>query len=306
METQIHYFIQYLTIERGLSENTGKSYRNDLMQFLLFLEGLEEPGGDTAADRIRSWQDVTRYHISAFIHKIKKDGACAATIARKMTSLRVFFRYLSREKVTLTDPGIDLEAPKMPFHLPKALSQEEMARLLDSLDPPVNAAGFRDLAMMELLYAAGLRVSELLSLTLGDVDLSLGYVRCFGKGGKERIIPIGARSVETLSNYLTAARPQWVTHLRERSLFINQRGKPLTRQWFWQMLKKRAERAGIQAHVSPHTFRHSFATHLLVGGADLRSVQELLGHADVSTTQIYTHLTDQRLKEVYNKTHPRA
>jgi integrase/recombinase XerD len=305
METQILHFIQYLTIERGLSENTGKSYQNDLMLFLRFLEGLD-PQDKDADKSVRGWQDVTHYHLSAFIHKIKKDGASAATIARKITTLRVFLRYMNREKVIMTDPGIFLEAPKMPFHLPKDLSKEEMAKLLDSLDPPENAAGFRDLAMMELLYAAGLRVSELLTLTLGDVDLSLGYVRCFGKGDKERIIPIGARSVETLRNYLTAARPQWVKNLRERSLFINQRGKPLTRQWFWQMLKKRAERAGIQAHVSPHTFRHSFATHLLVGGADLRSVQELLGHADVATTQIYTHLTDQRLKEVYNKTHPRA
>ncbi|HCP15898.1 MAG TPA: site-specific tyrosine recombinase XerD [Peptococcaceae bacterium] len=306
MEKQIRDFIQFLIIERGLAANTGKSYQNDLTLFLIFLEHFSENQEPPAEKAMNGWQDVTHYHLSAYIHQQKLKGAGPATIARKITSIRVFFRYLAQEKIIITDPSFFLEAPKMPFHLPKDLSKEDMAQLLDSLDPPDNAAGFRDLAMLELLYAAGLRVSELLSLTLGDVDLSLGYVRCLGKGSKERIIPIGSRSLETIRNYLTVARPQWVVNQRERGLFLNQKGKPLSRQWFWQMLKKRAKKAGIQANISPHTFRHSFATHLLVGGADLRSVQELLGHADVATTQIYTHLTDTRLKEVYNKTHPRA
>lgn len=304
MEKMIQAFGQYLTIEKGLSAHTVQGYQSDLLLLLRFLQPSE--GFMSPADEIKSWQQVDRFHLSAYIHMERTKGAQAATIARKITAFRVFFNYLLKEKEIARDPSIYLDLPKQPLHLPKDLSQQQVAALLDSLDPPANAAGFRDLAMLELLYAAGLRVSELLSIKLGDIDLSLGYVRCLGKGNKERIIPIGGRAIETTRNYLTVARPQWAKDNRERTLFLNQKGKPLSRQWFWQMIKRRARQAGIENHVSPHTIRHCFATHLLTGGADLRSVQELLGHANVATTQIYTHLTDTRLKEAYNKFHPRA
>lgn len=304
MEQIIEGFIQYLSIEKGLADNSVKSYASDLRILLRFLQ--ENYLASDNQSSILEWRQVTRLHLKEFIHQQKLKGANPATIARKITSLRIFFNYLQKHDLISADPSAYLSLPKQPLQLPKDLKQKEMELLLNSLDPPENAAGFRDLAMLELLYASGMRVSELLSITLGDIDISLGYVRCLGKGNKERVIPIGGRAVTTVRNYLSVARPQWVQNQRERTLFLNQRGKPLTRQWFWQMVKRRVARAGIETPVSPHTFRHSFATHLLNGGADLRSVQELLGHANVGTTQIYTHLTDTRLQEVYKKTHPRA
>jgi integrase/recombinase XerD len=304
MEKAIQEFAQYLLIEKGLADNTVKSYMSDIHMLLLFIRENNEK--TNKENQIFQWSEITRLHLKEFIHQQKLNGAQATTISRKITVLRVFFNYMQKQKMINADPSAYLNLPKLPLHLPSDLDQTTMAQLLDSLDPPENAAGFRDLAMLELLYASGLRVSELLSITLGDIDLSLGYVRCIGKGNKERVIPIGGRAISTVRNYLSVARPQWIKDPRERTLFLNQRGKALTRQWFWQMVKKRAERAGIQTAISPHTFRHSFATHLLYGGADLRSVQELLGHANVGTTQIYTHLTDTRLQEVYKKTHPRA
>jgi len=328
MERYIEEFGKYLTIEKGLAEKTVKSYQSDLLLLLKYLQSQNQRGsvchgevGSVAFSTEKcdyaglpvahtapfsQWSQIDKYHLSAYIYYEKKKGLQPSTIARKIAAIRRFFNYLLKEGLISADPSICLELPKQPFRLPKDLSQAEMAQLLDSLEPPANAVDFRDLAMLELLYAAGLRVSELLSLKISDVDLNLGYVRCIGKGNKERVVPIGGRAIETVKNYLTVARPQWVKNNQERTLFLNQKGRPLTRQWFWQMINKRARKAGINKHISPHTVRHSFATHLLEGGANLRSVQELLGHASVSTTQIYTHLTDTRLLEIYKNTHPRA
>lgn len=283
-------------MERGLSESTGKGYAGDLKGLALFLEEKE----------VTQWSQTTPDHLSSYIHRLNTEGIKPSTISRKLAAIRMFFRYLKKEKIIKEDPGTFLDTPKAQLLLPKVLSQTEMGKVLDSLEPPKDLADLRDLAIMELLYASGLRVSELTGLELNDVNLDLHYLRCLGKGNKERIVPIGNKAIEALRNYLTAARPLWLKTGREKTVFISRQGKPLSRQWIWRIIKDRAKKAGIEKPVSPHTFRHSFATHLLVGGADLRSVQELLGHADVSTTQVYTHLTDQRLKEIYKKSHPRA
>ena len=296
MEKKIEDFIQYLIVERGLSESTGKGYAGDLKGLALFLEEKE----------VTQWSQTTPDHLSSYIHRLNTEGIKPSTISRKLAAIRMFFRYLKKEKIIKEDPGTFLDTPKAQLLLPKVLSQTEMGKVLDSLEPPKDLADLRDLAIMELLYASGLRVSELTGLELNDVNLDLHYLRCLGKGNKERIVPIGNKAIEALRNYLTAARPLWLKTGREKTVFISRQGKPLSRQWIWRIIKDRAKKAGIEKPVSPHTFRHSFATHLLVGGADLRSVQELLGHADVSTTQVYTHLTDQRLKEIYKKSHPRA
>lgn len=296
MEKKIEDFIQYLIVERGLSESTGKGYAGDLKGLALFLEEKE----------VIQWSQTTPDHLSSYIHRLNTEGIKPSTISRKLAAIRMFFRYLKKEKIIKEDPGTFLDTPKAQLLLPKVLSQTEMGKVLDSLEPPKDLADLRDLAIMELLYASGLRVSELTGLELNDVNLDLHYLRCLGKGNKERIVPIGNKAIEALRNYLTAARPLWLKTGREKTVFISRQGKPLSRQWIWRIIKDRAKKAGIEKPVSPHTFRHSFATHLLVGGADLRSVQELLGHADVSTTQVYTHLTDQRLKEIYKKSHPRA
>ena len=282
MEKKIEDFIQYLIVERGLSESTGKGYAGDLKGLALFLEEKE----------VTQWSQTTPDHLSSYIHRLNTEGIKPSTISRKLAAIRMFFRYLKKEKIIKEDPGTFLDTPKAQLLLPKVLSQTEMGKVLDSLEPPKDLADLRDLAIMELLYASGLRVSELTGLELNDVNLDLHYLRCLGKGNKERIVPIGNKAIEALRNYLTAARPLWLKTGREKTVFISRQGKPLSRQWIWRIIKDRAKKAGIEKPVSPHTFRHSFATHLLVGGADLRSVQELLGHADVSTTQVYTHLTD--------------
>lgn len=306
MKETIEGFAQYLLFEKGLADHTIAAYTRDVSKLQAFIDQANALAQERNSPVIDSWKEVTGHHLSAFIRQEKILGAQPSSLARYGASLRRFFKYLLHKGMIQKDPSLDLDAPKQAAKLPKDLSQNEVAAFLDRLDPPKDAPSYRDLAMLELLYASGLRVSELMSLRISDVDLELGYVRCFGKGSKERIVPIGNRAITTIRNYLTVARPQWLKDQREKTLFLNQRGRPLSRQWFWQMIKTRAKQAGIEKEISPHTFRHSFATHLLYGGADLRSVQELLGHADVATTQIYTHLTDRKLKEIYEKNHPRA
>ncbi|MDR1194426.1 MAG: site-specific tyrosine recombinase XerD [Peptococcaceae bacterium] len=295
MENKIADFAQYLIVEKGLAPGTAKGYQGDVQDLFHYLE----------RKGAAAWNQVDLPLLTGYLHQLRRREISAATLSRKLTALRGFFRYLKRENLIDDDPGLFLDGPRQLSQLPKALTNEEIVRMLDSLTPPKSLVEMRDLAMLELLYACGLRVSELVGLKLRDVDLGLGYLRCIGKGNKERIVPVGQKAVTAVRNYLTAVRPAWVSKPAERTLFISRRGKPLSRQWFWRIMKERARKAGIEKEVSPHTFRHSFATHLLIGGADLRSVQELLGHADVSTTQIYTHLSDQRLKEVYKKNHPR-
>jgi integrase/recombinase XerD len=296
LESVVEQFYQFILVEKGLSQNTADAYRRDLAVFLGWLR----------AQGVGEWGQVTRYHISGFIHDQKNKKLSSGSIARRSSALRTFFRRLKSENLIDENPSIYLDTPKRQIRLPKDWSEEEVGRLLRFMGSPKNARDYRDLAMTEVIYATGLRVSELVGLTLSQVDLENVFVRCRGKGDKERVVPLGGQASRSVRDYLSLGRPKLLRQASERGLFLSVRGKPLTRQWFWKMLKTKAKKAGIEKEITPHTLRHSFATHLLTGGADLRSVQEMLGHEDVSTTQIYTHMTDARLRAVYNQTHPRA
>ncbi|MCK9526350.1 MAG: site-specific tyrosine recombinase XerD [Limnochordia bacterium] len=286
-------YYSYLSIEKGLSANTVQAYVSDLRQFREFL-------GKEAL----SLDDVKPPHIALYLKELERASIKARSRARKVSALRSFFDYLVDEQVVLHNPCAYLTAPKLAATLPRVLSEQEVIALLGAprLDKP---SGYRDRAMLEVLYGCGLRVSELVGLDVGDLD-ELGFVRCLGKGNKERIIPLGSHGLRAASDYLQFARGRLVTNHRERALFVNARGNRLTRQGFWKILKGWAKEAGIEQEISPHMLRHSFATHLLRHGADLRSVQEMLGHADLTTTQIYTHLDKGHLRDVYVRTHPRA
>ncbi len=239
-----------------------------------------------------------------YIYTLQLKGLSSATVSRHLASLRSFYKFLVREEMAPKDPTVDLESPKHPQKLPRVLTTEEVDLLLGQ--PGIgDPAGLRDKAMFELLYATGIRVSELVSLNLDQVHIDNGFIRCFGKGEKERIVPMGDIAVRYLREYLARGRSKLIRE-NTPSFFVNQRGRRLTRQGFWKIIKKYARQAGITKDVTPHTLRHSFATHLLENGADIRSVQAMLGHADISTTQIYTHLTKNKLKEIYDHTHPRA
>lgn len=296
MSEWIAEFINYLSAERGLALNTLESYGRDLRQYSQYLEG--HLGG-------AKMEPASRALIVGYLLHLQKQGKATATIARRLAALKAFYQFLVREKLVDQDPTANLESPKLERRLPKVLSVGEVDQMLRQPDAQ-SAGGVRDRAMLELLYATGIRVSELVSLNLKDLNLDQAYIRCLGKGGKERMVPIGSLAIRSLREYLKQARPRLVRDPKEESLFVNHHGRRLTRQGFWKIVKKYAEDAKIDKEITPHTLRHSFATHLLENGADLRSVQEMLGHADISTTQIYTHLTQGRLKEVYAKTHPRA
>lgn len=297
MKDHLKDFIHFLMVEKGLAKNTIISYERDLKSYLQYLEQVES---------ISQINDVQRVHIVHFLGFLKEQGKSSKTLARHIASLRAFHQFLLRDKVSDQDPSVHIESPKMERTLPKVLNMQEVEVLLDS-PKQKDQYGIRDKAMLELLYATGIRVSELIGLDLGDVHLTMGFVRCIGKGNKERIIPIGKTAVKALQSYLDMGRPFFVTKKhKEDALFLNHHGKRLTRQGFWKILKRLAQEAGIQKELTPHTLRHSFATHLLENGADLRAVQEMLGHADISTTQIYTHVSKTRLKDVYSKFHPRA
>lgn len=294
MNQLIHEFITYLSVERGLATNTLESYGRDLRQYS---EYLEADSGTLDA--------VSRSTIVGYLLHLQGQGKATATIARRLAALKAFYQFLLRERRINQDPTANLESPKLEKRLPKVLTVREVERLLAQPDPG-QPAGMRDRAMLELLYATGIRVSELVSLSVVDVNLEMGYIRCSGKGAKERIVPLGSLAIQSCTEYLQGARPRLVKHESEQALFVNHHGHRLTRQGFWKIVKKYADDAKIEKEITPHTLRHSFATHLLENGADLRSVQEMLGHADISTTQIYTHVTKGRLKEVYARTHPRA
>ncbi|KUP07685.1 recombinase XerD [Bacillus coahuilensis m2-6] len=297
MEHQVKDFLHFLQIERGLSSNTLVSYERDLKSYCNHLKNTEQ---------IEDLNHVVRGNIIEFLAFLKDQGKSSKTIARHIASIRSFHQFLLREKITDHDPTVHIDTPKAERSLPKVLSLDEVETLLDSpnLQKP---SGIRDKAMLEILYATGIRVSELIELNLEDVHLTMGFVRCIGKGNKERIIPLGNHAITILKEYLEKARPKLrSSKYRTDALFLNHHGNRLTRQGFWKILKGLATKANIQKELTPHTLRHSFATHLLENGADLRAVQEMLGHADISTTQIYTHVTKTRLKEVYSKFHPRA
>lgn len=295
MEKYILNFLNYLTVERGLAENTIISYALDLKQFMAFC----------ANRKVLQCSQIDRNIILTYLLELKKRGLSAATISRHMAALKVFCRFLLDEQVLPGDPTANLESPVIRKKLPGVLSQAEVEKLLEQ-PRALSPAGLRDKAMLELMYATGMRVSELLSLDREHVDCERGFVRCLGKGARERIIPMGSVARKFVAEYLQRGRAKITSNRQENALFLNMRGKRLTRQGFWKILKKYTLKAGITGDITPHTLRHSFATHLLENGADLRFVQEMLGHADITTTQIYTHLTDTRLREVYKKHHPRA
>jgi len=297
MELQLKDFIHFLLVEKGLAENTLISYERDLKSYIKFLQ--ENEG-------ISHFQNVQRAQIVHFLGFLKEQGKSAKTMARHTASIRAFHQFMLRERIVEQDPSVHIDTPRLERSLPKVLSMNEVERLLDS-PKAENHYGKRDKAMLELLYATGIRVSELISLNIDDAHLTMGFVRCIGKGNKERIIPLGKSATNAIQEYLDNGRPNFVSKKhRDDALFLNHHGKRLTRQGFWKILKRLTSEAGIQKDLTPHTLRHSFATHLLENGADLRAVQEMLGHADISTTQIYTHVTKTRLKDVYSKFHPRA
>lgn len=295
MERTLRDFIHYLSVEKGLASNTLESYNRDLR---CFCEYLRQNG-------VQTLDGVTRNNIVGYLLSLQKSGKATATLSRNLASIRSFYNYLFQEKHVPDNPAAEMESPKLDKKLPRVLTTQEVDLLLEQPDQQ-QVTGIRDKAMLEVIYATGIRVSELMSLNTGDINLEAGFIRCTGKGSKERIIPLGSVAVRHVDRYLSAARQKLVRHNGEVSLFVNQHGKRLTRQGFWKILKKYARQAGITKDITPHTMRHSFATHLLENGADLRSVQEMLGHADISTTQIYTQVTKRKLRDVYEKTHPRA
>lgn len=297
VESLIQEFIDYLGHEKGLANNTLESYSRDLKQYYRFLSG------DSPAPP--SLQNASQSTIVAYLMYLRKQGKAAATIARRLAALKAFYQFLVKENYVAEDPTDDLSSPKLERKLPKVLTVEEVERLLAQPDTQ-NPVGKRDKAMLELLYATGIRVSELVNLNVSDVYLREGFIRCMGKGSKERVVPLGEIAISALRPYLDGARTRVIADPKEKAVFVNHHGKRLTRQGFWKIVKKYASLAQIRKEITPHTLRHSFATHLLENGADIRAVQEMLGHADISTTQIYTHVTKDRLKDVYAKSHPRA
>ncbi|MBI5104954.1 MAG: site-specific tyrosine recombinase XerD [Solirubrobacterales bacterium] len=287
-------FLAYLEFERGLSRNTLEAYRSDLLQLGTHL-------------RARQVDVLEAQHadLASFLDGLAEAGARPATIQRKAACLRSFYRHLRREQVLEHDPTADLRAPRKSQKLPNVLSRGDVAKLL-AAPRGTDPGALRDRALLELMYACGLRASEAIGLEVGDLDLRDGILRARGKGSKERLVPVGREAVAAVKTYLQRGRPAMVGDRDERRLFVNRRGTGLTRQGLYKIVQRHAKTAGLDDRMSPHTLRHTFATHLLAGGCDLRSVQEMLGHADIATTQIYTHLSAERLKDVYFKAHPRA
>jgi integrase/recombinase XerD len=285
-------YLEYILIEKGLSENSLSSYSNDLNSLLLFLEA--------KSFRLQDLSDKTLF---LYLTYLRAKGLKSRSLARHLSSLRGFFAYAMDERWYKEDPGHLLENPKLPKKLPEFLTRDEISRLL-ALPDSSTKLGMRDKVMLELLYAAGLRVSELVEMTVLDYDAQVGLLKIFGKGAKERLIPIHYMAQDVLNQYLEYTRPTFKPS--ENFMFLNRSGKGLTRQGVWKLIKKFAKAADIKRSISPHTFRHSFATHLLEGGADLRTVQLLLGHADISATEIYTHVESNRLKILHQKYHPRS
>jgi integrase/recombinase XerD len=288
-------YMVYLTVEKGLAPNTLESYSRDLQDFRTYLHG----------QSIASLANIRAPVILGYLIHLRNRGLTAKTRARHLVTLRGFFRFLHQEKMIPADPVALIALPKSGLHLPGVLSAPEIQALLSAPDKS-RPVGLRDAAMLEVLYAAGLRVSELIHLNVMDLNRDAGFVRVFGKGGKERIVPIGRPALKIMERYIRDARPLLLKGLTSDFLFVGRRSRPLTRQGFWKLLKKYAAQAGIRHSVSPHTLRHSFASHLLEGGADLRVVQVMLGHVDIATTQIYTHVSTERLKTIHRKYHPRS
>ena len=287
-------YIDFLMVEKGLAAQTIEAYSRDLVRYISFLD---ESG--RAAVSEADTPLILKYLIS-----MREDGLNARSRARHLVSIRGFYRFLAQEEILSSDPTRLIDLPKSGLKLPDVLTIDEVKRLLEAPDPK-KPSGCRDAAMLELLYAAGLRVSELITLKLQDVNLTAGYVRVFGKGAKERVVPIGQYAQEKIRRYTNGARQALLKDRMSATLFVARAGKPLSRQGFWKLIKRYGLRAGLRKMITPHTLRHSFASHLLEGGADLRAVQTMLGHADIATTQIYTHVARDHLKYLHQKFHPR-
>jgi len=300
LKEDINRFLNYLAVEKGFSDNTLAAYRNDLSQLASFVEEDVTKSGLTP-----SWANFDRQGMLSYLLNLKERGYVATTQARKIAAAKSFFSFMVAEGNLKNNPTENLSSPSVGRSLPKPISVSQVRLLLEQPTKQSARDAKRDSAMLSLLYASGMRVSELVSLNLDDIKDD-GFVRCFGKGHKERLIPIYRQAALAVEEYIKEARPHLVRSDEEKALFLNRRGDRLTRQGFWQILKGYAKLAGLDVDITPHTLRHSFATHMLSGGADLRSVQELLGHANISTTQVYTHLTTEHVRRSYEKSHPRA
>ncbi|HOP93967.1 MAG TPA: site-specific tyrosine recombinase XerD [Acetivibrio thermocellus] len=294
MEELVLHFLDFLKNDKRLSLNTLQSYKRDIEQYITYLKDM----------KIQNIANTNKTTVIAYFLHLQKKGRATSTISRNLASIRSFYQYLTKKGIISQDPTENLESPKVEKKLPQILSTKEVELLLEQ--PKCDdLKGYRDKAMLELLYATGIRVSELISLDLDDVNLEMQYIRC-NKGARERIVPIGSVSVNALQEYLTKSRNLLIQRPDEKALFVNVNGKRLTRQGFWKIIKQYKNQAKINKDITPHTLRHSFAAHLLENGADLRSIQEMLGHSDISSTQIYAQLAKNRIKEIYKKTHPRA
>ena len=295
LDTIADQYLNYLLVEKGLSSKTLDSYGSDMAMYLSFLE----------ENKIIDISETDTPVILKHLISMRDAGLGARSRARHLVTIRGFYRFLVQEKILKHDPTRLIDLPKSGLKLPDVLSVEEVRLLLSTPDVKI-PAGSRDTAMIELLYAAGLRVSELINLKLQDVNLEAGFVRVFGKGSKERVVPIGLFAKQRIDDYLKTARPLILKNIPSRYLFVARAGKPMTRQGFWKLIKRYALKAGFNKKITPHSLRHSFASHLLEGGADLRAVQLMLGHVDISTTQIYTHVAREHLKKIHEKFHPRG
>lgn len=293
----IHYldeYIFFMSAEKHKSQNTLQSYKRDILQYITYITG----------SGIKSFKDTDTQTVKTYVSDLENAGRAPSTVSRVITSIRSFYIYLVRNGAAESDPTMDIEAPHIEKKLPKVLSAQQVDKLLNQ--PNTNECkGCRDSAMLELLYATGIRVSELINLNVGDINLEMRFIRCIGNRG-ERIIPFGKKAYEALSKYLEFARPMLVHDSEETAMFVNCSGIRISRQGFWKVIKQYQNLAGIKEEITPHSLRHSFAAHLLENGADLKAIQEMMGHADISSTQIYTHIMNSRLQDVYAKAHPRA
>lgn len=292
MDKVIGDFIDDLKNEKKLSENTLESYNRDIKQFLLYLE---EVG--------INYKNVKKSHIISYVFFLQKEGKATSSISRSLASIRAFYRVLLKNRIIVYDPTISLESPKIEKKMPNILTIEEVEKVLCAPNSDTQK-GIRDKAMLEVLYATGIRVTELINLNIGDINLDLGYVKCCGS--KERIVPIGKIALKSLEYYINNCRDTFLKNSDETAFFVNFHGQRMTRQGFWKIIKFYAEQSGINKEITPYTLRHSFATHLIENGADLKSVQQMLGHTDISTTQIYAEMVKNRISDVYKRTHPRA
>lgn len=294
MEALVQKFVNFLERDKRLSLNTLQSYRRDIEQYFTYLQEIN----------LQNISNTNKTTVIAYLLYLQKKGRATSTISRNLASIRSFYQYISKSKMIDHDPTAELESPKVEKKLPQILSTEEVELLLEQ-PQCVDLKGFRDKAMLELLYATGIRVSELIQLNVPDLNLELAFLKC-NKGTRERMIPIGSMAIAALKEYLIKSRPLLIQKNDEKALFVNINGGRLTRQGFWKIIKQYKNQAQISKDITPHTLRHSFAAHLLENGADLRSIQEMLGHSDISSTQIYAQIAKNKIKEVYKKTHPRA